>query len=138
MKRFALRAIRFYQRHLSPRQGFGCAYRCHTGRAGCSGLGYRAIRRFGLWRGLLILRQRLDKCGVAYRRHFAGRGAWQAQAGFCDVGCDFPCDCDPLAAGGDLLMNLPCDCGTGWGRRRHDATPERQVHLPPPSERRRG
>jgi putative component of membrane protein insertase Oxa1/YidC/SpoIIIJ protein YidD len=32
-------AIRFYQRHVSPRKGYRCAYRVHTGRCGCSALG---------------------------------------------------------------------------------------------------
>ncbi|VEB44117.1 Uncharacterised protein [Chromobacterium violaceum] len=50
-KWLALCLIRIYQRHLSPRKGFGCAYRAGTGRAGCSGLAFRAIRRYGLRRG---------------------------------------------------------------------------------------
>jgi len=50
----ALLAITLYQRHLSPYKGFRCAYALHTGRASCSRLGYRAIRRHGL-RGLGLL-----------------------------------------------------------------------------------
>ncbi|MBX9296140.1 membrane protein insertion efficiency factor YidD [Chromobacterium vaccinii] len=50
-KRLALWLIRIYQRQLSPRKGYGCAYRAATGRSGCSGLAYRAIRRHGLRRG---------------------------------------------------------------------------------------
>ena len=64
MKQLALAAIRLYQRHLSPHKGFCCAYRVHTGRASCSSLGYRAIRRFGLWLGLVILHRRLDKVSL--------------------------------------------------------------------------
>ncbi len=36
MQRLVLWAIEVYQRHLSPRKGFSCAYRCHTGHASCS------------------------------------------------------------------------------------------------------
>ena len=48
LRALALRAIGLYQRHLSPRKGFACAYRARTGGASCSELGFRAIRRFGL------------------------------------------------------------------------------------------
>ena len=85
MKRLALALIALYQRRISPYKGFGCACRTHTGRAGCSGLGYRAISRFGLVRGLLVLRTRLIKCGVAFRRLVPHAPALRAQAGFCDL-----------------------------------------------------
>ena len=44
-------AIGAYQRYLSPYKGFCCAYRAHTGRASCSALGARVIRRHGLLAG---------------------------------------------------------------------------------------
>lgn len=116
MKALALAAIRRYQRHLSPRKGYCCAYRHHTGRAGCSELGYRAIRRLGLWRGLLVLRIRLNRCGMVHRRYTRNRLALAGQAGFCDCGCDLPCDLDAGSAC-DPAGNLPCDCGLDWGKR---------------------
>ncbi len=96
MKALLLLAIRFYQRFISPHKGYACAYRVHTGRAGCSGLAYRAIRRRGAWRGLLILRQRLHRCAHAHRLLTARRRPPLAQAGFCDS----------LAV--DLIGNLVC------------------------------
>lgn len=117
MKAFVLASIRLYQRHLSPRKGYCCAYRYHTGRAGCSELGYRAIRRLGLWRGLFVLRMRLDRCGMTHRRYTRSRLALGSQAGFCDCGCDLPCDLDAGSAC-DLAGNLPCDCGPDWGKGR--------------------
>ena len=45
LRYLALCAIRFYQRHLSPKKGFGCAYRIVYGGCGCSDVGYRLIRR---------------------------------------------------------------------------------------------
>jgi putative component of membrane protein insertase Oxa1/YidC/SpoIIIJ protein YidD len=100
MKALALWAIRLYQRVISPRKGFCCAYRFHTGHPGCSALGYRAIRRFGVVDGIAILRLRLHKCGVAHRRFTTSLAPMlPGQRGFidCDCGpneCDLPCDCD--------------------------------------------
>ncbi len=86
MKTMLLRAIRLYQRHLSQRKGYACAWRVRTGGASCSALGYRAIRRHGAWRGLLILRVRLQRCAQAQRaltlRH---RPRLHSQAGYCDA-----------------------------------------------------
>ena len=58
--RWALRAIRAYQRHLSPRKGFCCAHRGATGGDSCSAHGYRVIARCGLRKGLRLLRRRLE------------------------------------------------------------------------------
>lgn len=89
LRDLALHAIRFYQRYLSPRKGFACAYRACTGGASCSELGFRAIRRYGLRGGLRVLDARLERCRLAaslQRR----RTTWpRAQAGDCD--CDLPC-----------------------------------------------
>ncbi len=110
MKTWLLHAIRAYQRWLSPRKGYGCAHRVHRRRAsGCSGLGLRAIRRYGAWRGLLVLRQRFKRCAQSaqwlheQQRRNAGR-PWvpQAQRGDCDLGCG-DADC------GNLPCNI-CDC----------------------------
>ena len=118
MKAFALAAIRFYQRHLSPRKGYCCAYRHHTGRASCSQLGYRAIRRLGLWRGLAALRIRLGRCGIAHRRYTRRGLALGGQAGFCDCACD-----------------LPCDCGLDWSTSEKRKENEQHVHIPPATGR---
>lgn len=123
MKRLALAAIRHYQRHLSPHKGFCCAYRHHTGRAGCSQLGYRAIQRYGLLSGIVVLRRRLIKCGVAHRRHITCR---HRQAGFCDVGCDLDC------GGGDNCS--PCDF-LDWDTSRKNEKKDEEIHIPPHSGR---
>lgn len=112
----ALLAIRAYQRWLSPLKGYACAFRVLTGRDSCSAYGYRVIARFGLLRGLVLLRRRLRACARHYHEHQAApamryRAArHQAQAGYCD--CDLPCACDAI----DLL-----DC-CDWPRKnkKHD------------------
>jgi putative component of membrane protein insertase Oxa1/YidC/SpoIIIJ protein YidD len=99
---FALRAIRGYQRYLSPYKGFSCAYRCATGRDGCSGYGYRVIDRFGLGPGLALLRRRLHRCGETHRSHASTPNPLlHYQRGECDLPCDLPCDASGWT---------PCDC----------------------------
>ena len=117
----ALRAIRAYQRFLSPRKGFCCAYRRATGRDGCSGYGYRVIGRFGLLAGLALLRRRLRLCGETYRKRRSGapnpvlyyqRG--ECDPGGCDASClpDLPCSGDGVAEAGDCACNC---CGDPFG-----------------------
>ncbi|MES2323060.1 MAG: membrane protein insertion efficiency factor YidD [Pseudomonadota bacterium] len=107
LKSIFLFAIRFYQRVLSPRKGYCCAYRSHTGNASCSSLGYRAIRRFGVLRGLLMLDARFEKCGIAARRYRPAPRplALRHQSGSCDPGCDIPGECPAE----DCLECEPCD-----------------------------
>jgi putative component of membrane protein insertase Oxa1/YidC/SpoIIIJ protein YidD len=99
MKQAALRAIRFYQRAISPRKGFSCAYRVHAGGESCSSYGYRVIHRHGLRLGVALLGRRMDLCAEQHRRHHqlppatALSRAARRQAGFCDVPCDVP-NCD--------------------------------------------
>ena len=113
-----LAAIRGYQRYLSPRKGFSCAYRCATGRASCSGHGYRVIERCGLWTGLALLRRRLRRCGEVYRSRVVVRHPLlHHQRGDClpcdcDAGClpDLPCSGKSAARGaGDCLGDCSCD-----------------------------
>jgi putative component of membrane protein insertase Oxa1/YidC/SpoIIIJ protein YidD len=96
MRALALALIRIYQRLLSPRKGFACAYRCLTGRHSCSHFAARAIKRSGILSGLRLIRRRFQACSLAHgqlsiRRH--------AQSGFCecdslDVSDCVPDDCD--------------------------------------------
>jgi putative component of membrane protein insertase Oxa1/YidC/SpoIIIJ protein YidD len=139
MRGIAVLAIRLYQRHLSPRKGFCCAYRVHTGRRGCSMLGLRAIRRYGVLPGLLVLRRRLELCGIAHRR--MAPIALRRQAGFCDAGCDLPCD----MSGIDGCVSIAdaasfCDCsncgGCDWtSSKKRKSDEEQYVYIPPNSMR---
>lgn len=99
----ALLAIRAYQRFLSPLKGYACAFRVLTGRDSCSAYGYRVIERFGLPRGLVLLRRRMHACSQHYHRHYSEAATTRhltarhrMQAGYCD--CDGP---------GDLSCDLP-------------------------------
>ncbi len=143
MKALALLAIRCYQRYLSPRKGFCCAYAAFTGHASCSALGYRAIRRFGVIDGIALLDRRLNKCGVAFRRYRpAAPMALGRQGGFLDCACDVPgdcsspCDCDS-PRGRSCLGDAACSgCGcdpSDCGKRKKNRPPEeeRDVVIPP-------
>lgn len=150
MRLACLGAIRGYQRFVSPYKGFGCAYREHTGRASCSALGYRAVRRHGVRVGLALARRRMHLCGVVHRRRQEPGGALHraTQRGLCDLGCDAPCDlgCD-LPSGGTrwcrwLDPSCCCDAGScDWPqRKRRDhwmRQQEKLVYIPPSSGRSR-
>ncbi len=137
-----LAAIRGYKRHVSPLKGFACAYRVHAGCASCSTLGLRAISRYGAWRGLGVLRLRLEQCHLVAEAHRASRFTPPiAQAGFVDcVPCDASCvdasACDACSLGDacELASCLDCgdpgDCGW-WGSKSAES---RQVR----GRRRRG
>ena len=118
----ALAAIGVYQRYVSPYKGFCCAYRTHTGRASCSALGARVIRRHGLLAGGVLLRQRMKRCGEVHRQFHPTRPRpLAAQRGDCDVGCDAPGDgCDSC----DVCDG--CD-GCDWPQRqRRNGRPARK------------
>lgn len=117
----ALAAIRAYRRWLSPRKGYGCAYRLHTGRASCSALGLRTVRRHGLLGGLRLLRRRTARCAAVPRAR-VGR----AQRGDCDLGCDLPGDggcVDGRPGGCRLLEFIDCCNGCHGGERRRRDPP---------------
>lgn len=135
LDRLALWAIRAYQLHLSPRKGFSCAYRHQTGCRSCSVLGFRAIRRYGLFAGLPVLQRRLERCSVAYQRAVPVNPRGKNQAGFIDLSCDLPCSgnsglncagsaCDAVSGCGG-----PCDCGR-WGASKRSSK-SKYVYIPP-------
>jgi putative component of membrane protein insertase Oxa1/YidC/SpoIIIJ protein YidD len=132
MKALALALIGLYQRHLSPRKGFCCAYRFHTGAASCSALGHRAIRRHGLRRGLALLDRRLARCALAHRRYGPRRPALRSEAGVCEVA--EACDCFPS---GSDVSGCCCDA-CDWTRsdkRRKGRQPDDPRAWLPPSKR---
>ena len=135
LDRLALWAIRTYQRHLSPHKGFTCAYRHQTGCRSCSVLGFRAIRRYGLFAGLPVLQRRLERCSVAYQRTVPVHSRRNKQAGFIDLSCDLPCsggDLDCAGSACDAMSSCggPCDCGS-WGEPKRSSKADKYVYIPP-------
>lgn len=113
-----LALVQMYQKHVSPHKGFRCAYRVCCGGSGCSGLGKRAVRRYGLLKGLVVTKARLFQCAKVAKeidatnrimKHAArmSRFGVLGQRGDCDVGldCDTPdCECPDLNC-----PDLSCD-----------------------------
>ena len=62
-----LLAIGFYQRQLSPRKGYRCAYARVNGGAGCSGFVRAAIEQHGLRDATPRIRARFGACKAAAR-----------------------------------------------------------------------
>lgn len=128
MRTVALLAISAYQRYVSPRKGFCCAYREWTGAKSCSVLGQRVIRRFGLVTGMVLLRRRFEKCAAAAIRMRSIR----SQQGIIDCACDIPtCDipaCDLPSC--DWLDCPSCDCGS-WRRDKRDQESVKEIYIPP-------
>ncbi|UCV12807.1 membrane protein insertion efficiency factor YidD [Dechloromonas denitrificans] len=58
----AAQAIGSYQRHISPKKGFACAFRVHTGHCSCSEFARRFVLRAGVWRLLHALPRRFIRC----------------------------------------------------------------------------
>jgi len=65
LARASLFAIYGYQRFLSPRKGFACAYRVQNGGTGCSGYAKHAIRDHRLLRAIPLIRARFSACKAA-------------------------------------------------------------------------
>jgi putative component of membrane protein insertase Oxa1/YidC/SpoIIIJ protein YidD len=141
MKTIALLAIKAYQRYISPRKGFCCAYRAHTGYSSCSTLGYRAIRRYGVLPGIAVLQQRFQRCSAAHQQHLAlshnqHHLRHSSQQGFCDASCDcpsvdMPCDMPSSDAAQNFCDVLDCcDCGD-WSRPRKNGEETPPPHIPP-------
>lgn len=133
--RVALRAIRGYQRWLSPRKGFSCALGSATGGASCSAYGYAVIARFGLRLGVGLLRRRLDLCTHMHAsRPSPRRPMLYKQQGHCDLPCDpyHGCAGDHTAAAdaADCACSLLDNCsfynncgGNGCRRSRRGSRP---------------
>jgi putative component of membrane protein insertase Oxa1/YidC/SpoIIIJ protein YidD len=122
--------IELYQRYLSPRKGFCCAYRVrHRRRDSCSQYAKRAISKLGLLPGVRLLRRRFGKCRDASRvldyepkdrkkQRRPDRSSSYADWGSaCNPGV--PCDggdvCSGISAAGDVASGCvdgaSCDVG---------------------------
>jgi uncharacterized protein len=122
MRRLAVWCIRLYQRWLSPRKGFQCAYRILTERDSCSAFALMAIGRVGMFAGTRLIGRRFRKCAEAHRRHLeegilgyrASTGRPLYQSGHCDVPVG---DCADGHECGSSVGSSVGDClssGCGW------------------------
>jgi putative component of membrane protein insertase Oxa1/YidC/SpoIIIJ protein YidD len=101
-----------YQRHVSPRKGFRCAYRVLRGRDSCSQFAKRAIDRHGVVTGVRLLNRRFERCRWAShvleydrakrRRDRRDRALWCANG--WNPGCDTADEVACCAAEGCLEL----------------------------------
>lgn len=90
----SLGLIWFYQRYISPKKGFRCAYRVIHGGTGCSGYAKQRIREDGIIRAIPDIRKRLTACKETALsvRSRCEKGKTRRRARKRD-GCINSCDC---------------------------------------------
>ena len=90
LDRAVLRAIRFYQRRLSPHKGFCCAHAALHGGESCSAAVSRIIREDGLWAGRPRIAAQFASCRKAHQTLQAGSplalGSSVETRGICCLG----------------------------------------------------
>lgn len=105
MRRIAIGFIDLYQRFVSPRKGFPCAYGSLHGSESCS----QAIKRIGadngLFRGAGDIRNRFLACRSAARTLNASPGLVPTQG--------FDCSCDPPGLDGCSVPDFDSCFGGG-------------------------
>lgn len=112
--RAALGAIWVYQRFLSRRKGYRCAYSLLHGGTGCSGYVKFAIRDHGVFGAIPAIRRRFDDCRVAAAELSRRRRAVRMQ----QTEDESEGDQKTRKSGcmekvGNGLDCISCDCGSG-------------------------
>ena len=111
--------IGLYQKHLSPRKGYRCAYSLEHGGTGCSGAVLHILEEKGLWRGWSLIHKRFDECGNAAERRKERHKKEKKKDRDClpQASCDglsCPDNCVPSFKKCDLPDLPDCgDCGGG-------------------------
>jgi len=131
MNRLAIFLINIYQRFISPRKGFRCAYGALHGNGTCSQRIKDIICQFGVVGGYKKIKQQFSNCKLAYvqlqknpeldkgKKDRPKKKRRRDQCDFCDCpgSCEPPSSCKGGGGGGggkgcDLPcdIDLPCDC----------------------------
>lgn len=120
MLRFvAAGAIGLYQRHLSPRKGYACAWRVYSGRCSCSQHGKRLVLRAGVRALPEGMRRQFARCRGAYlalqartreEREEEERERQRRRQQQRPAGSSADCvDCDDCSDGISIADCLSCD-----------------------------
>lgn len=70
--------IEYYQKNLSAKKGYKCAYGVTHNTTTCSAYGKKVIKRFGYHTGMKLLFRQFERCRVA-----SGRPSKSMPRGFC-------------------------------------------------------
>jgi len=100
-----LAGIAVYQRHISPRKGYRCAYSLVYGGTGCSGYVKQVLQTEGLFAGWSKITQRFHDCQDA-SLHLQTLDCGGCDAGGCDGGLDLP-----GCGGGKAAPSSSCPSG---------------------------
>jgi len=84
----AVSAINWYQREISPKKGFCCAYHVLHGRDSCSNVVKKAFHNHGTIAGILSVFSQAKKCNSAYvalskQKHDLSDNKTNSKASFC-------------------------------------------------------
>mgnify|MGYP005619537145 CR=1 FL=1 len=120
MKSFAIWSINLYQRHISPRKGFRCAYGVYHNNGTCSSIIKSHIQQHGVIKAYPMIRRQFDACKIAYVALLANAqeesdwdSCWkktkeQAQDQAVEEGTQ--CTCDAIGDSCTCDAGIPCDC----------------------------
>ncbi|HEY4466232.1 MAG TPA: membrane protein insertion efficiency factor YidD [Klebsiella sp.] len=116
MNNLILKLIFFYQRIISPRKGYCCAYGVLHHTQGCSGAVKEIIQRKGVIGGWEEIRQRFADCRLAaetlQKQKPEDDLKRKERRCNCDVsGCDGQC-CTYKIPGSLPDLECPCDCAS--------------------------
>ncbi len=121
MNKLLLFLIRLYQKYLSPKKGYCCAYGSLHNSGSCSERVYNIIKNNGVINGWADIKHQFKMCSEAYEiikeknnkkvKKKKNENDWCSPIDICDVisyipipkrfckgsaidgGCDLPCDC---------------------------------------------
>ncbi len=112
--------IGLYQKYLSPRKGYRCAYSLEHGGSGCSGAVLNILENHGLFRGWSLIKHRFQECGEAAEKRKKRKKEGGSICNDCS-GVERACDnasCGLGCAKDAKKCDLPdmpdcgsCDCG---------------------------
>jgi putative component of membrane protein insertase Oxa1/YidC/SpoIIIJ protein YidD len=115
-----LGSIAIYQRYISPRKGWRCAYSVLHGGTGCSGYVQREIRENGWRAARRAAKKRFRECklagqmlrtqaGVVYKSQSGNGSHGRKRRNFLEEWCGIDC-CPPELCG---CLDKVFDCGPG-------------------------
>jgi len=112
--------IGLYQKYLSPRKGYRCAYSLEHGGSGCSGAVLNILETHGLFRGWSLIKHRFHECSEAAEKRKKRKKEGSGSCPDCST-VDNACEganCGLGCANGAKKCDLPdmpdcgsCDCG---------------------------
>lgn len=121
ISKMAILCIKGYQRYISPRKGFRCAYGVLHGTHGCSGAVIEILQKKGILAGVPAIRERFSACKDACeelnkQKEQKKQKKKEEADGECCLDPTDACDCVSIPSSckstpdcGDCTPDLSCD-----------------------------